>query len=37
MPAILMYGMSFMEIILMFIAIMLATWIIFSNFDNWKF
>ena len=34
---VLIYGMSFIEVILLFVAIILATWIILSKHDNWKF
>ena len=33
---VLIYGMSFIEVILLFVAIILATWIILSKHDNWK-
>mgnify|MGYP004253983873 CR=1 FL=1 len=34
---VLIYGMSIIEVILLFVAIILATWIILSKHDNWKF
>ena len=34
---VLIYDMSILEVILLFVAIILATWIILSKHDNWKF
>ena len=34
---VLIYGMSIIEVILLFVAIILATWIIISKHDSWKF
>jgi len=34
---VLIYNMSIIEVILLFVAIILATWIILSKHDNWKF
>ena len=34
---VLIYDMSILEVILLFVAIILATWIILSKHDDWKF
>ena len=34
---VLIYSMSIIEVILLFVAIILATWIILSKHDDWKF